>query len=410
MSHITIISQSQRAIAIILALICPQIYSLPADVIPTSFTSTVRKLIEFPTFSKISTVPETFSVFSISQSSGYFLSISDVANQSPDYTPWSEYNDPPESNDKLPQLVHADMMRYPVVLPPRILDVSCNARQFCMPLPSNEPVENTKNKQIGSSTTIWHHAIDFNSMLPTESPTIQQRNNRELQYTQYQYPAFRPTITIYTTKPAFVQAIYPPNQYQYPPLYTQPPYSTPTPPLVPPEMVDPYHPGIAAGGLPKACRIPKTYEGICHPMVIPTIVLVTYLITTILYYGGANHCLCLSSRPPCPPSAPLGPGRGPVVTPQGTYVYHHPLGTTPQNDNIRVGHYHRHWMGLTSQFHGNHLVANNAAADAKSRSDRINQTACYFLTTMLSYGAGLVILGAFLGGLCNCVKSECEFK
>ncbi|KAK6517607.1 hypothetical protein TWF281_004256 [Arthrobotrys megalospora] len=220
-----------------------------------------------------------------------------------------------------------------------------------------------------------------------------------------------PTVTVYLPQPPFSQTTHrwhPP--YAYPHVgggvgYTQPPFATYPPdpysePTDPEAEPDPYHPGTADYFYPsKPCRIPKTYQGVCHPIVIPAIVLTTYILATYILYNGDSLNCCSPNLPP-PPSAPL-PAHF-LNRETGIYIY--PPVATVDNG------FRNNLMWLITCFCGEPAGRNRSGGNDGGARDRINQTACYFLTTMLTYGAGLIVLGAFLGGLCNCVKSECEFK
>ncbi|EPS36684.1 hypothetical protein H072_9750 [Dactylellina haptotyla CBS 200.50] len=297
-----------------------------------------------------------------------------------------------------PQLVHADMVCYPLARLPHILDVKCNDDGLCLP-----PLSKKSVQEDGSY-------VSKSFIQPTPPPTLRRRDSTDPVPEQKELP-IPSTITIYTTIIPNAPVGYPQGQYQYPQYSPTPQPATPEPrPVIPTELIDPYHPGLVPGSFPKSCRIPKAYEGICHPIVIPCVVICTYILATCLYYGGAPHCIgnpFLHSQQQQYHRRPTT-----IATPQGTYIYHHPPAPptqpSPGGGSLVATPFQRNWMGLISCFRCDH--PDNDAAAAARRAERINATACYFLTTLLSYGAGLIILGAFLGGLCNCVKSECEFK
>ncbi|KAF3912515.1 hypothetical protein ABW20_dc0107426 [Dactylellina cionopaga] len=207
----------------------------------------------------------------------------------------------------LPQIVHADEICYQLVLPSQVSEVSCNTRQFCIPFSQRGPDEQDNVIPKYQTNTHWQHVLNFRSVMPTAPPTLQ--NREDAQYPTSNKPSYLSTITI-TLPPqqSNGQNGYPPYPWVYP-QYTQNAPAANLPPgiiqpgssqggfppgvLQPgvPELIDPFHPGSVLGAESRACRIPKIYEGICHPIVIPRIVISAYLLATYFYYSGARFCV-----------------------------------------------------------------------------------------------------------------------
>ncbi|KAK6352028.1 hypothetical protein TWF718_005177 [Orbilia javanica] len=174
-----------------------------------------------------------------------------------------------------------------------------------------------------------------------------------------------------------------------------------------PRQRNPFHPS-PANPFQKPCQIPKVYEGICYPLVIPSVVITTYLLATyILYSGDPSKPIPPVYQPPPspPPHVPYYYRRQ-----NGRYFYP-PVATVGQNIRNNLLCLVNFFCGETPPPQPPHLTPRSTRANIRNNEmERVNHSACYFLTSILTYGAGLVILGSFLGGLCNCVKSECEFK
>ncbi|KAK6338569.1 hypothetical protein TWF730_002632 [Orbilia blumenaviensis] len=148
-------------------------------------------------------------------------------------------------------------------------------------------------------------------------------------------------------------------------------------------------------GPPKICRVPRVYLGVCHPVVIPLIVISAYILATYILYTG--HAPPRSTNRTYP-AAPR------YFNPQsGMYTYP-PVATVNNGYRSTLMTLVNCCFGDPTSSSGNMMMRSR-----DEERERANQSACYFLTTLMTYGAGLTVLGAFLGGLCNCVKSECEF-
>ncbi|KAK6510294.1 hypothetical protein TWF481_005011 [Arthrobotrys musiformis] len=167
----------------------------------------------------------------------------------------------------------------------------------------------------------------------------------------------------------------------------------------------------------RSCRIPKVYGGICHPLVIPIIVITSYMAATSFLSNAEPAYLfrcCFASKPPD------------ASSPAPQYSHQNfPDGLPPQayydletNDNMHNGSTKSSRLISFSKDvlraifcccggSGDPNVKQINTEDQEIGVDSRN--ACYYLTTFLTFGAGLIILGAFLGGLCDCVKAECEF-
>ncbi|KAK6499510.1 hypothetical protein TWF506_004140 [Arthrobotrys conoides] len=329
-------------------------------------------------------------------------------------------------------VIHPDMLCVPIAIPE--IDASsgdCKIDSFCSPF-DPKPVHVNKNNTTTTTTSTpqTHH------LKGRYSPHHHQR--QEPPGTFYAITLPGSTIPIYfptaTLPPSHKpHKAYPPGAH---PLFE---YSTIT---VPPDPTSPIfipieshtqvptHPSSQLNPLQKPCRIPKIYEGICHPLVIPSIVLTAYFLSTyILYSGDPSRPVFPVYQPPPPPPPPLNPNlphfyhnlhnyRRQQASTAGSYLYP-PVATIgygirknllclvnffcggPEEDvPVHPNQYRPSMLNINPQDRVNRL----------EEIKRANQTSCYFLTTLLTYGAGLIILGSFLGGLCSCVRSECEFS
>ncbi|KAJ6260800.1 hypothetical protein Dda_5030 [Drechslerella dactyloides] len=282
---------------------------------------------------------------------------------------------PDESNQWTLPILHADSICYPLILPAHVSAVSCNTKEFCLPLPPRENGDEVNFYPKNQPKILWHRALDFRSVFaPTPAPQQNKRMPRE-QVLQPVPTEPDPVVTVIVPATPGLSEDIPPNVY---PGQPNVPIATLQAPLPPPR---------------KPCSIPLAYKGICHSAVIPCVVILTYFTAAIVFYPGQNLLAILAPLPP-PLSQPPRPqpqrGEPRYFYPDGHDFYEHgpgPFGMYPPPDVSPIPQ----------------------ASGKKHPSDAMETLAYYFLATMVTYGAGLIILGSFLGGLCNCVKKECEF-
>ncbi|KAK6360028.1 hypothetical protein TWF696_001148 [Orbilia brochopaga] len=292
-----------------------------------------------------------------------------------------------DSDAWTPHILDTGVVCYPLNLPPGVSTVFCNPREFCLPLSPNgdDQVKFYPNNQPDAR----HGVLDFRS--PTATTTSRQQVKR---WPLGQHDESPNDISMLTMPFAPASA---PSQFTVTQVVTSAsPQDSPIPiaaaPPPPPPTTNaaleshvypnsPVSPTIAG-----PCQIPKTYRTICHPAVIPCIVIIAYLVATYIFYVGENP---FSPQPPQPqPQKPLPPGF------QALHNYFQPRGPDGAFDPLALGD-----MNAEPPL-GNLAPPPRAWAQ---------QPACFFLTTIFTYGAGLIILGSFLGGLCNCVRTECAF-
>ncbi|KAF3208020.1 hypothetical protein TWF106_009798 [Orbilia oligospora] len=418
-----------------------QFFNFILSILPAFLTVTNA----IPAYSIIGTAPGVIQLPRSLSSTSTSISGAATANQTTKDTPqFTNWPPPSPRNINIKQNVHGDEIPYTVlpVLHPDILCVpvgdfevnsssgDCVVDTFCSPF-NHSPVHMGRNNTINTSPSSSTLPIQ---QLKGKYKPRQRRRREEPPETIYAITLPGPTIPIY-----FPTAIIPPShtshQLQYFPPGAHPwyEYSTITIPPTPTipnfnsqesHTQTPSHPS-SQSPLQKPCRIPKIYEGICHPLVIPSVVIAAYFLSTFILYSG-------DPSKPVSPVYNYQPAPQPLPRPLNPYIpyfYHQQRQQTPIGSYIyppvaTVGHsIRRNLLCLTNFFCGGTedpqlplphrpgmLNVNiNERMQLSVEIERSNQNACYFLTTFLTYGAGLIILGSFLGGLCNCVKTECEF-
>ncbi|KAF3902087.1 hypothetical protein ABW21_db0201597 [Orbilia brochopaga] len=222
--------------------------------------------------------------------------------------------------------------------------------------------------------------IDCNDLSPARSAPALQQIKRQSQEQHDQFPEDVSTVTAPLAAAPVLKQYTPaePMVPHVPQGSPAPPQGRPAPPPPPPT---PPPPPV------KACRVPKAYSAICHPAVVPSVVLVAYLLATYFFYTGENPC-CLAIQHEAQVQA----------------------GPPAYNSSIPF-YFQQQQRGPSGTSMPSASASANPPKSVKSAPARwLEQPACFFLTTIFTYGAGLVILGSFLGGLCNCVKSECTFN